>query len=142
MHLSRGNVEKADMHYMYGHANGYSRAVLRMCQAQFPDRRMPDHRISHRLHHQLRETHSFHVTRYDAGRRRAVRSSSLEKSILNVKSDRPESSTRTVAHHVSGSHQTVCRVLNKNRLHLFHFQRALNSTDYLLRLPVHGTAMC
>ncbi|GFW29212.1 hypothetical protein TNCV_4132871 [Trichonephila clavipes] len=54
-----------------------------------------------RLHRQLRETCSFHVTRYDAGRRRAVPSPSLEEDILNVVADRPESSTRAVAHHLS-----------------------------------------
>ncbi|GFW76704.1 hypothetical protein TNCV_4944211 [Trichonephila clavipes] len=36
------------------------------------------------LHRQLRETRSFHVTRHDAGRQRAVRSPLLEESILNV----------------------------------------------------------
>ncbi|GFT49678.1 hypothetical protein TNCV_3368141 [Trichonephila clavipes] len=55
------------------------------------------------------------VTRHDAGRRRAVCNSSLEERILNVVFDRPKSSTRTVVH---------------------------EAIDYLLRLPVDGTAMC
>ncbi|GFX44500.1 hypothetical protein TNCV_4713261 [Trichonephila clavipes] len=73
-----------------------------------------------------------------------VHSSSLGESILNIVVDRPELSARAVAHHVSGSHQTICRLLNENRLHLFHFQRVqdLNPADYLLRLSVSGTAMC
>ncbi|PRD27373.1 UNVERIFIED_CONTAM: hypothetical protein NCL1_35529 [Trichonephila clavipes] len=62
---------------------------------------MPDHRSFQRLHRQLRETHSFHITRHDAGRRRAVSSPGQEESILNVVADRPESSTRTVAHHTA-----------------------------------------
>ncbi len=53
-------AEKADMHYMYGRANGNVRAELRMYQAQFPDRRMPDHSFFQRLHRQLSETGSFH----------------------------------------------------------------------------------
>ncbi|GFX95751.1 hypothetical protein TNCV_4886771 [Trichonephila clavipes] len=87
------------------------------------------------LHLQLRGTRSFHITRHDAGRRRAVRSPSLEGSILNVVADRRESITRAVAHHLSVSYQTVCRVLNENRLHFLHFQRvqALNPADYVLR---------
>ncbi|GFX22114.1 hypothetical protein TNCV_3054701 [Trichonephila clavipes] len=38
----------------------------------------------------FRETRSFHVTRYDAGGRRAVRSPNLEEIILNVAADRLE----------------------------------------------------
>ncbi|GFV55782.1 DUF4817 domain-containing protein [Trichonephila clavipes] len=94
-------AERADMHYMYGTANGNNRAALRM---QFPDRRIMDHRIFQRLHHLLRGTRSFHVTRHDLGRRRAVKSQSMEESILNVVADRPKSSTRAVAHQVSVSH--------------------------------------
>ncbi|GFT27524.1 hypothetical protein TNCV_1276131 [Trichonephila clavipes] len=112
------NAENADVHYMYDREN-----------------------VFQRLHHHLPKTRSFLVTGHNAGLRRAVSSSSLEESILNVVADRPESSTRAVAHHVSGSYQTVCRVLKENRFHPFHFQRvqALNSVDYLLRLPVGGT---
>ncbi|GFU69928.1 hypothetical protein TNCV_3348531 [Trichonephila clavipes] len=82
-----------------------------MYHAQFPDRQRPDHRSFQRLHHQLRETRSFHVTRHEVGQR------SLEESILNVVADRLQTSTRAVAHHVHVSYQTVCRVLNENRLH-------------------------
>ncbi|GFV74110.1 multiple epidermal growth factor-like domains protein 10 [Trichonephila clavipes] len=40
-----------------------------------------------RLHRQLRETRLAHVTRHDAGRRRAIGSPRLEESILNVVAD-------------------------------------------------------
>ncbi|GFV74135.1 hypothetical protein TNCV_4510411 [Trichonephila clavipes] len=63
---------------------------------------MPNHRIFQRLHRQLRETRSVQVTRHDAGRQRAVGSTSLEESILNVVAVRSESSTRVVAHHGVG----------------------------------------
>ncbi|GFS94661.1 DUF4817 domain-containing protein [Trichonephila clavipes] len=131
-------AENVDMHYMYGSANGNGRAALRMHHTPFPDQR-----IFQRIHSQLREKRSFHVTRHDAGRRRDVRSPSLEESLLNVVVDRSESSTTAVAHHVSVSHQIVCRVLNGNRLHIFHFQRVqtLNPANYL-RLTVGGTAKC
>ncbi|GFX64925.1 hypothetical protein TNCV_450631 [Trichonephila clavipes] len=101
------------MQYMYGRANGNGRAALRRSV-----RRMPDHRIFQWLHLQVHETLSFHATR----RVRAVRSLSLEESILNVVADRLESSTKATAHHLSVSHYSVCRVLNENRLHLFQFQ--------------------
>ncbi|GFV80074.1 hypothetical protein TNCV_1476371 [Trichonephila clavipes] len=68
----------------------------------------------------------------------------LKESILNVVAYRPESNTRAVARHVRVNHQSVCTMLNENRLHHFHFQRvqASNPADYLLRLPMDGTAMC
>ncbi|GFX36777.1 uncharacterized protein TNCV_5036131 [Trichonephila clavipes] len=106
-------AENAGMHYMYGRVNGNGTAVLRMYRAQFPDRRMADHRIFQRLHRQLREIRSFHVTRHSAGLQRSVRSPSLEENILNVMAVKPASSTRAVAHHVSVSYQTVCKVLNE-----------------------------
>ncbi|GFX16754.1 DUF4817 domain-containing protein [Trichonephila clavipes] len=108
--------ENAGMHYyMYGRPNANGRAALPMYQAQFLDRRMTNYRIFLRLHCQLRETRSFHITRHDPGQRRATRCPSVEESILNAVADRPESSTRAVAPHVSVSHQTVCKVLNENR---------------------------
>ncbi|GFU50291.1 hypothetical protein TNCV_301241 [Trichonephila clavipes] len=95
-------------------------------------------RIFQRLHRQLHETRSFHVTRHPADRRRAVRSPNLEENIINDWADRLESSTRTVAQHLSVSHQTVFRA----RKHLLHFQRvqALNPVDF--QLPVGGTEIC
>ncbi|GFT85423.1 hypothetical protein TNCV_497791 [Trichonephila clavipes] len=71
------HAENVDMHSMYGRVNGNGRAALRMQYAQFPDR------IFQQVHRQLRETHSFHVTRHDVGRQRAVRSPVLEESVLN-----------------------------------------------------------
>ncbi|GFW75141.1 hypothetical protein TNCV_448461 [Trichonephila clavipes] len=96
--------ENADMHYMYVHANVSGRAALRMYYAQSSDCRMPNRIIFQRLHCKLRKTRSFHVTRHDAGRRRAVPSPSLEESILNVGAVKPEPSTRAVAYYISLSH--------------------------------------
>ncbi|GFT56469.1 DUF4817 domain-containing protein [Trichonephila clavipes] len=107
-------AENAHMHYVYDSANGNGRAQLRMHHTQFSDRRMPDHIIFQWLHRQLLETRSFHVTRHDAGRRRHVCSPTLEERILNVGSDRPESSTRAFAHYVSVSHQPFCNVKRKS----------------------------
>ncbi|GFT80570.1 hypothetical protein TNCV_5122771 [Trichonephila clavipes] len=76
-----------------------------MCQAQFSCRRMPDHRNLQLLYRQLLTTLSFYVTRHVAGGRRAVRSPSVKDSatILKTVADRPESSTRAAAHHISVS---------------------------------------
>ncbi|GFS86369.1 hypothetical protein TNCV_1681231 [Trichonephila clavipes] len=103
---------------------------------------MLDHRVFLRFHHLFRETRSFHVTRDDADRRKAVRSPGL-KGLLNPMEDRPESSTRAFSHHVSMSNQTICTVLNENHLRIFEFQgvQALNSLDCILRLSESGTPM-
>ncbi|GFV66136.1 uncharacterized protein TNCV_2900621 [Trichonephila clavipes] len=69
---------------------------------------MPDHRIFQRLHRQLCETRSFHITRHDSSRRRAVCCPGLKESVLNIVADEPDSSTRALAHHVNVSYQTVC----------------------------------
>ncbi|GFT91319.1 hypothetical protein TNCV_2169031 [Trichonephila clavipes] len=39
------HAENADMHYMYGRANSNGTNELGMYQAQFPDRRVPNHKI-------------------------------------------------------------------------------------------------
>ncbi|GFW24072.1 hypothetical protein TNCV_4951161 [Trichonephila clavipes] len=119
---------------MHSRTNDNSRAALRRYHEQFPNRRILNHRMFQGLHRQLRETHSFHVTRHDADRRSAVRSPSLAERILNIEADRPESSTSVVAHHVSVSHQTVCGMLNENHLRIFHFQsvQTLNPENYYL----------
>ena len=89
------------MHFIYGCANGNGRDALRMYREQFPDRQIPDHRKFQRLHRQLNDTGSNHLTRHEAGRKRVVRSASLEKSILNTVGDRPESRTIAVIHQAS-----------------------------------------
>ncbi|GFU23786.1 hypothetical protein TNCV_1205201 [Trichonephila clavipes] len=84
MHAIHGGIENTGMHYMYGCANGKGISSLRMYYAQLPDRRTPDHKTFQWLHRLLHEIRSFQVTRHDAGRRRAVRISSLEEGTLNV----------------------------------------------------------
>ncbi|GFW94673.1 hypothetical protein TNCV_4247131 [Trichonephila clavipes] len=105
-------AENADMHYMHSSANGNGRAALRMYHVHFPDERMPDYGIFQLLHRELHETRLLLVAKHDAGIRTALRTPSLEESLLNFVADRPESSTIAVAHHVSVSHQAVCRVLS------------------------------
>ncbi|GFX93084.1 hypothetical protein TNCV_140281 [Trichonephila clavipes] len=62
---------------------------------------MPGNGIFHRLHREPRETRSFDITRHDAGWRRAVCISGLEKSNLKVVTEKPNSSKRAVYHHSS-----------------------------------------
>ncbi|GFW65591.1 hypothetical protein TNCV_3550141 [Trichonephila clavipes] len=126
-------VENADR------ANGNGRTPLTNVSGEVSrSRNTGSHRIFLRLHRQLRETRSFHVTKQDADRRRAVRSPNLEEIILNIVAIDPSPIQKAGAYHVNVA---VFRVLNKNRLHLFYFQRvqALNPAGCLLRLSVGGT---
>ncbi|GFS71098.1 uncharacterized protein TNCV_5049031 [Trichonephila clavipes] len=68
-------AEKMDMHHMFGRAK-----VVTLSTSK---------------------TDLFHFSRHDASRLRALRSPSLEEIILNVVADKPETSTRAVAHRVT-----------------------------------------
>ncbi|GFV80077.1 hypothetical protein TNCV_1476401 [Trichonephila clavipes] len=65
----------------------------------------------------------YHIIRHDADRRRAVCSPSLEKGILNVVADRPESSTTAVAHYINQVQDWI-------------------PADFVLRMPIGATAIC
>lgn len=47
--------ELADMHFVYGLADGNAREARRLYTQRFPNRVQPDHRIFQRLHANLRE---------------------------------------------------------------------------------------
>ncbi|GFV53181.1 hypothetical protein TNCV_2101051 [Trichonephila clavipes] len=93
---------------------------------------MKNHRIFQRLYRQPREMLSFHVIRHDVVRQRAVRSPSLEESILNVVAVRPMSITRNVTHHGCGSR--VVKVSDQGR-------HVMNSSLVPLKDPPCRAAM-
>ena len=64
------NEENADMHLIYGQANGNARLAARLYQDRFPNRHVPDHRYFANLHQRLRENGSFRGNREAAGRPR------------------------------------------------------------------------
>lgn len=81
---------KKDMHFMYGHASGNARAALQIYQEQFPHKPIPVHIIFQWLTSNI--VSEFLSASPDTNLV-AVRSACLEKSILNLAADRPESST-------------------------------------------------
>ena len=50
------NAELADMHFVYGLADGNARQAQRLYEERFPHREVPDQRHFQRLHQRLRET--------------------------------------------------------------------------------------
>ncbi|EZA52910.1 hypothetical protein X777_07655 [Ooceraea biroi] len=53
------NDETADMHFMYGSANGSALAARRLYMEKFPNRRVPSHALFQNLHQCLCESGSF-----------------------------------------------------------------------------------
>ena len=54
--------ELADMHLVYGAANGGSRRAARMYAERFPARQHPDYRLFAKVHQNLRESGNLRVS--------------------------------------------------------------------------------
>lgn len=132
--LPFSNKEKADMHFVYGAANGSSLEAQRLYGERFPNRRLPNPKTFERLHRQLCETGSFLASRSDAGRPK--RDVMVEEAILDMVADEPSTSTRAVSRGLQISQSRTWRVLNDERLHPYHVQRvqALTQSDYPRRV--------
>lgn len=131
--LPFSNKEKADMHFVYGAANGNSLEAQRLYGERFPNRRLPNRKTFERLHRQLCETGSFLSSRLDAGCART--DGMVEEAILDMVADQPSTSTRAVARQLQIS-QSTWRILNDQCLHPYHVQRvqALTQSDYPRRV--------
>ena len=131
--MDRGytNEEYADMHFMYGKANGSALEAARLYEEAFPRRRQPDRRMFIRLHQRLTETGSFahHVRE---GRPRSI-TPYVEERVLRSVHERPSTSTRRIATQERVlSHSSVWRILHRQLLYPYHLQRvqALNNADF------------
>ena len=115
--------EKADMHLIYGAADGNARLAVRMYQEKFPTRQIPERRMFTRIHTRLRETGSFDTRRLDAGRPNH-RNRHHNDMVIRHFEEQPTTSTRSAAKSLGlPNHLTVWRTLKDNRLHPFHFQK-------------------
>lgn len=128
--------ELADMVFVYGLANGNSRAAARLYHNRYPARRHPKYSIFPRIFRRLRETGNLRPVGHDRGRRRTTRIPDLEEEILDRVTEQPSISTRAVANEVGVDHSTVWRVLREQQLHPYHPQKvqALHPTDFAPRL--------
>lgn len=130
------NKEKAEMHLIYGAADGNGAEAQRMYGERFPNRRLPNRKTFERLHRQLCETGSFLASRSNAGRAKKDESVVVAEAILDVVAAQPSTSTRTVARQVDTSQSMTWRVLKDEHLHPFHVQRVqkLSPGDYPNRI--------
>lgn len=130
------NQEKADMHFMYGLANGNALEAARLYRQRFPRRHVPDRKMFEKLHRCLCETGSFVSDMQDTGRSRSVRTPQVEDNILQRVEDRPDISTREVSRAVNVSQSIVWQVLRDEGLRPYHPQKvqALKPEDYAPRV--------
>lgn len=129
------NNELADMHFIYGLAEGNARAAQRLYCERFPQRVAPDRRIFANLHYNLSNYGSLRGDRSNVGRPRLSRTPSMEQNVLDIVGSNPSTSVRNIAAAIRGSRSTVHRVLRLEGLHPYHLQRvpSLLPTDYPAR---------
>jgi len=135
--------ELADMVFVYGRANGNSRAATRLYRTRYPDRRHPKYTVFPRLFRRLWETLNLRPVSHDRGRRRTTRTPDLEEEVLDSVTEHPSSSTRALAQEVGVDHTTVWRVPREQQLHPYHPQkvRDLHPTDFAPRVVFSETLM-
>lgn len=128
--------EMADMHYVYGLADGNGRLAQRMYRYRFPDRSVPDHRTFAGVHQRFSENADVNAWRHNSGRPRSARTLNVTNTILDRVAESPSISTRRLGSELNVSHQTAWRVLNEAGLHPYHLQKvqALGERDPAQRL--------
>lgn len=130
------NAEMADLHFMYGRANGNFLEACRFYTEMYPNRRPPHHSTFTRLHQRLHESGTFEKRSLDTGRHRQIRTPELEVAVLNIIEAQPETSTRKIAAELNTCASTVWRILKEQQLYPYHIQRvqALLPRDFEPRM--------
>lgn len=130
------NTEMADMHFIYGLANGSSLEARRLYAERYPQRVIPHHTIFARLHQRLRDAGTFKKKTVDCGRHREVRTAALEEAVLNLIEEHPETSTRKISETLNVSQSVIWRILKAQQLYPYHIQRvqALLPRDFPQRM--------
>ncbi|GFX02091.1 DUF4817 domain-containing protein [Trichonephila clavipes] len=117
------NSELADIHFIYGLADGNGRVAVRLYRERYPTRRQPNHQTFARVHQNLVERGSFRATIEGTGRRRIARTPIFEEGVLHAVDQTPGTSVRALAASTGRSPTTIHRVLQGAALHPFHVQR-------------------
>lgn len=113
----------ADIHFVYGLADGNALEAQRLYAIRFPNRRLPNDRTFTNSHRHLREYGSFKTSRRDAGRPRVARNPLTEEQLLNAIDENPSLSTRQIGRDLNVCHTTVWRILHEYSLYPYHIQR-------------------
>ncbi|KAJ4447171.1 hypothetical protein ANN_09172 [Periplaneta americana] len=125
------NQELAEIHFMYGKADGNAALARRLHQERYPQRQCPDRKTFVRLHYRLCEYGKFNSPGLGRGRPRST-TPEVQEEILEAVNMTPSMSTRRVALQVTVPHMTVWRLLKEYQLYPYHLQRvqALSPADY------------
>lgn len=135
--MSYSNTEIVDMIRILGECNGNGCAAARRYEEKFPNRQHPDRRTFFAVDRRARETGSLSDDRAGkCGRHRTALVPEVEEEILDIVSERPESSVRKIASQVGVSHFSVWKTLKEQSLVPFHIQtvQALELQDYGSRM--------
>lgn len=129
------NQELAEIHFMYGKADGNAALARRLYQERYPQRQCPDRKTFVRLHYRLCEYGKFNSPGLGRGRPRST-TPEVQEEILEAVNMTPSISTRRVALQVNVPHTTVWRLLKEYQLYPYHLQRvqALSPADYPARV--------
>ncbi|KAJ4449501.1 hypothetical protein ANN_00901 [Periplaneta americana] len=102
------NQELAEIHFMYGKADGNAALARRLYQERYPQRQCPDRKPFVRLHYRLCKYGKFKSPGLGRGRLRS-RTPEVQKEILEAVNMTPSISTRRVTLQVNVPHTTVWR---------------------------------
>ncbi|KAJ4432110.1 hypothetical protein ANN_20725 [Periplaneta americana] len=129
------NQELAEIHFMYGKADGNAALARRLYQERYPQRQCPDRKTFVLLHYRLCEYGKFNSPGLGRGRPRST-IPEVQEEILEAVNMTPSISTRRVALQVNVPHTTVWRLLKEYQLYPYHLQRvqALSPADYPARV--------
>lgn len=128
------NQEYADIHFIYGLADGNAAEAQRLYAERFPDRRMPDTRVFSSVHRRLCESGCFKKPLREVGRA-GLRDVAEEERILELVTEDPTTSSRRLARETGVSKTRVLRILSKNNFRPYHLTpvQELEERDYVAR---------
>lgn len=129
------NEEYADIIFIYGYCNGNSLAAKREYEERFPNRRIPNPKTFASVFQCLRSTGSFPSCSYSVEREEERRIAHEEDVIQQVQRS-PRISTRRISNRIGLPQSTVWRILKKENLYPYHFQKVQNLLpgDFALRI--------
>lgn len=114
------NSEQADIHFIYGFANGNSRYAAREYRRRFPNRRQPHHSVFVSMHRRFADQGLEKTIRGDRQNNRGR--DRIGEAILREFNRNPTTSTRRTAVALGISQSKICQVLKRDHRRPYHFQ--------------------